>query len=410
MSRPRLTRTAALAAATAACLSAAAARVGVAQSRLLDARLGEAGVTFERWSFGGRGVLEQATSADTVRVTSVSQFSVPLVAVVPWGERWTFDGFLAYANGSVRVAATAAEPARTLSLSGLSDLKVRAVGRLAGDAVLLTLGANIPTGKTSLSDEEFQALRVLAAPALAMRVVAVGVGPGGTAGVVLARAVGSWSTAAGLSYEMRGSYSPLAAIAAGVGATTWNPGDALHLSLGADRLVGAHDLSLNVTTDFFTTDRGRIELSGGERTDFAFRLGPVVTAQGQLRVAAARFRELTVYAVDRYRTSFKGDSGGRVPGSSGNAFELGAAGVMGRGRSTGVVLGADARFHSGLSVDNTLATAALRAAGLTLGLARDVGRLSVRPALRAQLGSVNSGDTRAGATALGVSVTAGTRF
>jgi len=382
-----------------------------AQERLLDPRLGEARVAYERWSFGGDGALEQAGSPDSIRITSVSQLSVPVTAVVPWGERWTFDLYGAYAQGVVRAAPRAGRTGDgRATLSGLTDIKLRAVGRLAGDAVLITLGANVPTGRTSLDVDEFRALRVLAAPALALRTPALGTGPGGTAGVVVARQLGAWAGAAGLSYELRGSYSPLAAIAAGVGSTTWNPGDALHLSLGADRLLGNHELSLNVSGDFFTRDRARIESTGGEGTSFGFRLGPVITAQGQLRVAAARFRELDAYALTRYRSSFRNGEGERVAGSSGSEVELGVAGVAGRRSSWGLLLGADVRVHSGLSADNSLATAAARVAGLTVGAARDVGRMSVRPAVRAQLGTVNTGGQRASASAIGLTLSAGTHF
>jgi hypothetical protein len=41
---------------------------------------------------------------------------------------------------------------------------------------------------------------------------------------------------------------------------------------------------------------------------------------------------------------------------------------------------------------------------------RELGGLSVRPALRAQLASVNTGDSREGATSVAVTVTAGRRF
>ena len=385
-------------------------RGGGAQSRLLDTRLAEVGITFERWSFGGDGVLEQVVGDNSVRITSASQLSLPVVAVVPWGERWTFDAYMAHARGVVQLRSDDADQPKRVRLSGITDVKVRAVGRFVGDAVLLTVGANIPTGKTLLDQNELRALRVLAAPALAMRTPALGSGPGGTAGVVVARPVGPWSAAAGLSYEVRGSYSPLTALAAGIGSTSWNPGDALHLSLGADRLLGAHDLSLNVTTDFFSRDRGRIELGGDERAEFAFRLGPVVTGQAQLRVGTSRFRELTLFLVDRYRARYRDGGGTAVAGSSGNELELGASGIAARGRGLGVLLGADARFNSGLSVDNTLATAAVRAGGLTLGVVRDLGGLSVRPALRAQLATVNTGDSREGATSVAVTVTAGRRF
>src|SRR3712207_8897265 len=57
-----------------------------------------------------------------------------------------------------------------------------------------------------------------------------------------------------------------------------------------------------------------------------FRSGPTLTAEWQLRVAAPRFSELTLYLVERYRTKYEqGDS--TVEGSSGNYLDFGARGV-----------------------------------------------------------------------------------
>jgi hypothetical protein len=150
---------------------------------------------YEHWSFD-EGSEERARGA--------WQWSFPVVGVATVGAV-TLDAYAAYAVGEVegRDLLGAATRAR---LSGITDVKVRAVARLAGDAVLLTVGVNVPTGKRELDQEELVALRVLGSPVLRLATPAYGIGPSGTLGLVYTRRAGEWAVGVGASAELRGGF------------------------------------------------------------------------------------------------------------------------------------------------------------------------------------------------------------
>ena len=381
-----------------------------AQERLVGYRVSTLTPMYEAWSFGdGVGQPDQFGN-EGVRVTRASQFSVPLGVIVPIGERWTVDVSGAYASGDVELAAPDdALGVDGYALSGVSDVKLRATGQLFGDGLVLTVGVNAPTGKTSLGGAELAALRVLAAPALGFQTPALGAGPGGTTGLVFARQVAGWAWALGASYEIRGTYAPVAALTAGAPSPDFQPGGALHLSLGTDGLLGQHGMTLNLAADVYGRDRLTVRGADGSEARADVQLGPTLTAEWQLRVAAPRFSELTLYVVDRYRTSYEqGDS--TVAGSSGNYLDFGARSVIPATRSLGIVARLEGRHQTGLDADNTLATAAVVSGAATLGLAYERGRYALQPFVRAQLGSIETGAEKVSANAFAAGITLGTRF
>lgn len=385
-----------------------------AQGRLVGYRASTVGFMYESWSFSDGIVQPTRSGNQEALVDHASQFSIPLSVRVPLGERWTIDLSSAYSSG--RVVLTGTDPELNTSeyrLSGITDTRLRATGRLT-PGISVTLGLNVPTGKTSLDAEEFSAFRVLAAPALGFQVARLGSGFSGTAGVVLSRQLGeAWAGALGLSYEMRGSYEPGVLIAA-LSSPDYSPGDALRISLGLDGLVGENGMTLGLSADFYPND-DRISdpaLGGGFLTT---KLGPVFTADWQFRLGLNGFREFTLYAVDRYRTKYRtgtSDIGDEpVNESSGNYLDAGIRSIISAGAATGVLAAANFRHQTGLGADNTLATAGIVSGALTLGLVRDLGGgYSVQPFLRGQAGRVNSAGSSSTGIGLGGGVTLGLRF
>jgi hypothetical protein len=145
------------------------------------------------------------------------------------------------------------------------------------------------------------------------------------------------------------------------------------------------------------------------------QLGPVLTADWQLRLAARRFRELTLYAIDRFRTKYgAGTAGGptvAVAESSGNYFDAGIRGVLPSGRATGLVAGVNFRHQTGLESDETIATARMVSGALTLGIAHDLGGgYSAQPFVRGQVGSITTADASVSATGLAAGITMGLKF
>lgn len=359
-----------------------AAAAPLAAQEPLEGRVGwQLSPSFEQWSFG---CCTDPTSAASVK--RATQFSVPVVAVVPIGRRATLDAYVGWMRGEVTLRDAAGT---TLRLSGLTDTKLRASVRLGNDALLATFGVNVPTGKTSLDGEELSVLRVLGAPALRLQTPSLGTGWGGTTGLVYATRLAGWSWGVGASYEYRGRYAPAQAEALGLGAgdIDLHPGQAIRVSVGTDGLVGSSAMALSLASTFYTSDHLAVDAGAAPA---AVTLGPMLTGEWQWRMTSPIFRELSVFAFDRYRTKYS--RGGRtVDGTSGNELELGARGLAPLSPRLSLVTALTGRHHTGLSVDNTLATAAIVAGGLDVGLAWDTGPITLRPTIGAEIGRMDTG-------------------
>lgn len=377
-----------------------------AQDRLLGLRAAGAGVTAEGVWFGGAGVRQAGLlGGDSVRVTRIAQLHVPVTLVAPIGGTWTLDATTVYGTGSVTLEGTAPRTGRTTAtLSGVSDVRLRATGRLLDESLLLTAGANLPTGRTKLDARELTAVRAIATPALGLMAPPVGQGPSGTLGVLLARPVGPWAVAGGVSYELRGEFAPVAALVAGAPSLDFRPGNVIHASLGADRLVGRHRLSAAFSADLFAQDRLRAG-SGGTATASGatlarVKLGPILTTDLQLQLAAPRLRELVLWGTNRWRAPFSRD-GVRVDRSSGNYLDGGVRGAVPVAARTDLIAALDGRWHTGLDLDDALTTAGTTGGALMLGLSRVMGPVTAQPFVRGQAGRLTF------ARADGVSYTGG---
>jgi len=367
-----------------------------AQAPLLER--GSVGIApeFTSWSIVGGG-LPQATldGLSTVPVTAVSQWSIPVRAAVAIGPTWMIDATAAYANTHVSLGARDTSLNTThYDVSGLTDVRVRATGHLVGDNVVVTFGVNAPTGETSLRPAQLDALRVASAPALAFGVPILGLGPAGTAGLVLARQIAGWAWGIGGTFEYRGSYTPVSEVA-GLGAPNFSPADVVHLSAGTDGLIGQSAMSLTASLDLFGTNRlttAPTSVGGTPIPGLAVgtRLGPIVTASWQLRLPPSGIRDLTLFAVERYRTNYTSE-GVTVPRSSGHYIDAGVAGAIPTTLNTALETALFFRYQTGLASDSGVATAGTRAAGIRLGFADHISRtLALTPFVRGELGNLST--------------------
>ena len=380
-----------------------------AQGKLAGSAQSGLGPIFERWQFGGDGIPQPTIDGSaSVRVTRLTQWSVPIAVAVPIGDRWTVDLTSAYASSEVDLGSV--DPvtgSNGYSLSGLADVRLRATGRIIGDAVLLTAGINLPTGKTELNEEELSALRIVAAPALSLQVPVLGVGGTGTLGVIVARPLGAWNWAFGASYEMRNKYTPVS-IAAGL-PVDLSPGDAVRLSLGTDRLIGQNSMTLGLSADFFSEEKLEPDESTGVPS-VPTKLGPIYTVDWQFNAVTSRFRELTFYIVDRYRTEYE-RSGVKTPDSEANYLDVGVRSVLGVAPSTGVLVALNGRHHTGMDSDQYITTAAIASGALTLGLVQQIAtNYSLQPFVRVQGGRMESGDVSSTVTGFSGGLSLGIRF
>jgi hypothetical protein len=366
-------------------VACASATVAHAQDRLLSTGAVGAGVTLESVRFGGQGFLQAAiTGADSIRLRRIEQMAVPVSVAIPLGTSWTVDMQAAWSTSRLTYAGRDGRE-QTASLTGPTDVRLRATGRLFNDALSITGGVNAPTGNTELTARELTVLRAVAAPALGLGAPPVGAGPSGTMGLVLARQIAGWAVAMGASYELRGTYQPIAALTAGAPSTDFQPGNVVRGSLGLDRLLGAHRVSLTTSMDVYSNDVLKSPTTAA--TLATIKLGPLFSTDLQLQFAAPRVKELVLWGAHRYRTAYTRD-GKDVAGTSGSYFDGGVRTSVPLSSTTDLLITGDGRWHAGLAINQGLATSGVVSGGATLGLVQRAGMFSLQPYLRAQGGSL----------------------
>jgi hypothetical protein len=335
-------------------------------------------------------------------VADVAQVAVPFRVRVGLGGQWSMDLTGAYATSAVHLAKTDTSGDKALLLSGPTDLKLRATGPISGDALQMTFGLNIPTGTTKLTADQTSTLEAAGAPALHMPVAAYGTGLGGTVGVVSAIERGDWAFALGAAVEQRTEYTPIAlALASGTSNTQVTPGTAIHFSLGADRVVGEGRLGLLLLGDLFSKDQVSLGSGGVTSGTTSYTLGPQVTAFAKFDFGGTNWRESGASIAARYRSAYTDATGAKVAGSDATYLEGSLGGVLGRAGGAGLILSADARWHSGMTFTDALVGAAATAAGVTIGFETSGG--GFRFALHPEYGSFSTGTTKT--TGIGGSLT-----
>lgn len=370
--------------------------VSGAQDQLVARHSAGFGTSFESVQFGGSGLRQfNFNGLDSARISGVTQVSAPITGAWTLSDRWRVDVTALYARATVKYH-DAATPARaqTATLSGVSDMRLRATGELIPDRLVLTAGINAPTGRTALTGAEFGVLRIVAAPGLGMGSTPVGAGASGTLGLVFARRLGPWSVAVGGSYEHRGTYQPVAALVAGSESAEFRPGGVFRTSVTGDRTVGAHRLTLAFAADVFAKDEldaprnavgGSTIATGASIASTTVRLGPVVSADAQMLLSVPRFRQFMAYSSFRWRAPFLRD-GSTVKNSSGQYLDSGIRGALSLGPNRDFILGVDTRLHAGLGVDQGLPTSGVASGGLSAGVEIRRSLMFVQPYVRAQGG------------------------
>ena len=335
-------------------------------------------------------------------VADVAQVAVPFKIGFGLGGAWRADITGAYATSAIHTAKSDTSDDKIQLLSGPTDLKLRVTGPIRGDALQMTFGLNLPTGTTKLSSEQTSVLEAVGAPALHMPVAAYGSGLGGTVGIVSAIERGDWAFAFGAAVEQRTEYTPIELVlASGTSATQVTPGTALHLSVGGDRALGEGRMGLLLIGDLFTKDQVSVGSGGSSSGSTSYTLGPQLTALAKFDFASTAWRESGASIAARYRSAYTDASSTKVAGSSATYLEGTIGGVLGHPESTGLILAADARWHSGMTFTNSLVGAAATAAGVTIGI--ESGRGGFRFALHPEYGSFNTGTSST--TGFGGSIT-----
>jgi hypothetical protein len=198
----------------------------------------------------------------------ISQVVTPLAVILPIGDRFSVDVATAYARSSVR---TSGAPASTIA--GLTDTQLRASYTFGEDAVVLTAGVNLPTGKSTADSAQFAAAEQIANDFLLFPIGTMGSGLAATGGIAVARPVHDWNLGAGVSFRHSTDYAPYQY---GDGQKAhYQPGDELRARLGVDRTFGASHATMGATWSSFGDDKSagaafntgnRLVLQGGYET------------------------------------------------------------------------------------------------------------------------------------------------
>ncbi|HWH04373.1 MAG TPA: hypothetical protein VN674_11810 [Gemmatimonadales bacterium] len=200
---------------------------------------------YTHWA-GYTGFQFQSYSISVTPATKSSEWAIPVVMVAPLGDRMSADLTAHYANANVTDASG------DHTLSGLTDTQLRLLYTLNRDRAVVSLAINLPTGKHTLTSDQFQAYTVLGTNYLSFPVADFGTAFGATAGVAFATPAGGWNLGVSGAIRYSGSYVPLDTTPQ----TTYKPGIEFRGRLGADRLVGQSSrLLVGLTASTFSNDQ-----------------------------------------------------------------------------------------------------------------------------------------------------------
>jgi hypothetical protein len=219
-----------------------------------------AGVQFQGYDF-----------ADALGVEAVNLVLLPLAWTFTAADRVGVDMYTAYARGTALVGGT------QYTLRGATDTRIRA-NYSATPWAVLTVGLNLPTGRTGHTANEARVAAVLSSDLLGFREANFGLGFGATTGIATAHRIGDTGIGAGVSYRMASAFEPSADTA-----VTYTPGNEIRIRVGLDRNIGRNKLTAGITFQNFARDRidGRDLFQPGSRlrgdVTYSFRTSPAAT-------------------------------------------------------------------------------------------------------------------------------------
>lgn len=185
--------------------------------------------------------------------TQITQWSLPIRATVPLLERLQLSLRANVASADVTAPAGAPIAGRPASVAGLGDVQaslsyVREVGE---GSVIVSAGANVPTGKQELTLEEFTTVTFLSQNFYEFRVPGFGQGPGLATGVTWAVPIRrNVVLGVGGSFRLQGGYTPVERMG-----EEYTPGSEVLVTTGLDyQLSPTSALSADVAVTLYGTD------------------------------------------------------------------------------------------------------------------------------------------------------------
>ena len=204
----------------------------------------------------------------------ISSLSVPVFYVLPILPALTVDVGTAFAMAKVEtqnIGLSGTTTTSTSEISGLTDTQIRANYAFGQDFIVLTAGANLPTGSATVDADQINAATRIGSDFLMFPISGFGSGLGFTGGVAMAKPVGSWNVGFGTSVRYSSEFEPFRD-ATGT-ATKFTPGPEYRARLGADMPYGTGRMSFGVTYSSFGDDQSDFgTFSSGDRIIGQFAL------------------------------------------------------------------------------------------------------------------------------------------
>ncbi|MDA0327909.1 MAG: hypothetical protein O2958_02685 [Gemmatimonadetes bacterium] len=194
-------------------------------------------------------------------------FMIPVAVRIPVSDALTFDLFGAWAEGRVEQENT------VLTLAGPVDASIKASYQ-ATPWALVSIGANIPTGNATHTNEEAIVASVLSTDLLGFREATWGTGLAFTTSVATAATAGGFGLGIAAAYAVRGEFEPSAD-----DPLKYQPGTETRVRLGVDRNFGNSTFTAGASFINYTEDKANKEnlFQAGNRlrfdATFAFRAG-----------------------------------------------------------------------------------------------------------------------------------------
>ena len=202
---------------------------------------------------GGGAVFESYTFSepDAAGFETISLLTAPFGATVVVGDGVELTLAGAFARGELTDA-----DGTSLTISGLTDTRIRASWSVGRDLVRLSAAAFLPTGKVEHTADEARVAGAVAYDLLPFRISNWGTGGGGDASVAVALPVSEGvSLGARVGYRLMAEHEPFTPEAVGGETFVYDPGDQLYARVALDAGVGAGStLSLSATWQTFGED------------------------------------------------------------------------------------------------------------------------------------------------------------
>lgn len=179
---------------------------------------------------------------------TISQLAIPIAAEMPLFSRMALEVGTAFASAQVE------DTSGTSKISGLTDTQIRTNLSFGNDNVVFTGGVTLPTGQTTVKNDQVLAAGQIGSEFLAFPIPSMGGGLAMTGGLAVARNFGAWNLGAGGAFRMAGEYEPFLS-SDSLPNARFQPGSEIRARVGIDRTVGtAGQLSFGFTFSKFQDD------------------------------------------------------------------------------------------------------------------------------------------------------------